>query len=61
MRVPNMLKLAESVGDFDLLLGGHDHFYHLDIVNETICLISGTDFRDFTSINIFFDGLDHEI
>ncbi len=61
MRVPNMLKLAQNVSEYDLLLGGHDNFFHLDVVIETVCLISGTDFRDFTSINIFFHGPDEEV
>lgn len=30
MRVPNMVKLAEAVGEYDMLLGGHDHFYHFE-------------------------------
>lgn len=33
MRVPNDKKLAEEVADIDLILGGHDHHYHTEIVN----------------------------
>ena len=56
-----MIKLAQSVGEYDLILGGHDHFYHLDVVNETVCLVSGTDFRNFSSINVYFDEKDDSI
>lgn len=57
MRVPNMIKLAQEVGEYDLVLGGHDHFYNLDVINETVCLVSGTDFRGFSSINIYNNNI----
>ncbi|KAK9472018.1 Metallo-dependent phosphatase-like protein [Dipodascopsis tothii] len=55
MREPNDLKLAESVpaGTFDLILGGHDHFYSHRRTNGTDVLCSGTDFRNLTYIQGF--------
>ena len=37
-----------------MILGGHDHFYKSYIVNDILLLKSGTDFREFSVINIEF-------
>ena len=29
MRVPNDIRLAEEVGEIDIILGGHDHDYEI--------------------------------
>jgi 5'-nucleotidase len=52
MRVPNDERLAREVPEIDLILGGHDHEYHTDIINDTHLVKSGTDFRTFTELNI---------
>jgi 5'-nucleotidase len=33
MRYPNDVKLAESVDEIDLILGGHDHLYEVKQVS----------------------------
>ena len=46
-REPNDHKLASKLpqGTVDLILGGHDHYYGHSIVNGTLVLRSGSDFR----------------
>lgn len=44
MRIPNERKLAIEVPEIDLMLGGHDHVYHIEMVGEVFFLKSGTDF-----------------
>lgn len=40
MRTPNDRRLAENVDDIDLILGGHDHDYSLEVVYIfKICII----------------------
>ncbi|XP_050673103.1 snake venom 5'-nucleotidase isoform X1 [Leptidea sinapis] len=56
MRTPNDVKLAESTNDIDLILGGHDHVYEILEVNNKYIVKSGTDFRQFSKININFSG-----
>ncbi|CAC5409126.1 E3.1.3.5 [Mytilus coruscus] len=36
MRTPNDRRLAENIDDIDLILGGHDHDYSLEVVNVDI-------------------------
>jgi 5'-nucleotidase len=43
MRTPNDIRLAESVPEIDLILGGHDHVYEKRKVNTRDCI------RDFSS------------
>ena len=51
-REPSDVKLAEktSRGLIDIILGGHDHFYAHQIVNNTHILRSGTDFKQLSYI-----------
>lgn len=37
------------------MLGGHDHLYHIEMVNDVFFLKSGTDFEDFSDLIIHFD------
>ncbi|KAK9326134.1 Metallo-dependent phosphatase-like protein [Lipomyces orientalis] len=52
MREPNDIKLAHAVpeGTFDLILGGHDHFYSHKVANGVDVVCSGTDFRQLSYI-----------
>ncbi|CAB9518094.1 venom 5'-nucleotidase [Seminavis robusta] len=53
MRMPNDYKLAEECGGYvDILLGGHDHHYESTIKNNIRILNSGTDFSDFTVVQL---------
>ncbi|XP_061724374.1 snake venom 5'-nucleotidase isoform X2 [Cydia pomonella] len=54
MRTPNDIKLAEGNTEIDLILGGHDHVYEVIEVNNKYIVKSGTDFRQFSKINISF-------
>lgn len=38
----------------DLVLGGHDHSYDVHVDNNRLLLKSGTDFKDFSRIEITF-------
>lgn len=51
-RRPNDIRLADSVPEIDLILGGHDHDY--DIIERPNCYVikSGTDFREFSIITL---------
>ncbi|CAG2103416.1 unnamed protein product [Medioppia subpectinata] len=55
MRTPNDCRLAENVDQIDLILGGHDHDYEVKIVNGKYIIKSGTDFRQFSKIDITFN------
>jgi 5'-nucleotidase len=53
MRMPNDYKLAENCGGLvDIILGGHDHHYEDTVLNNIRILNSGTDFSDFSVIQI---------
>ncbi|CAG2174657.1 unnamed protein product, partial [Oppiella nova] len=56
MRWPNDCLLAQNVSEIDLILGGHDHDYQCRRVNNILCVKSGTDFRQFSKIDIEFIG-----
>jgi 5'-nucleotidase len=38
MRTPNDIRLAESVPEIDLILGGHDHVYEKRKVKTKDCI-----------------------
>jgi 5'-nucleotidase len=53
MRFVNDKNLIEEVKEIDLVLGGHDHHYHCELVNDEKWIIkSGTDFREFSLISV---------
>jgi 5'-nucleotidase len=53
MRTPNDVKLANEVEEIDLILGGHDHHYLIQLINNNKWIIkSGTDFRNLTLIEL---------
>jgi 2',3'-cyclic-nucleotide 2'-phosphodiesterase (5'-nucleotidase family) len=52
MRIPNEVELAMAVPQIDLMLGGHDHVYHSQVVNDVFFLKSGTDFEEFSDLKI---------
>ncbi|OON14249.1 5'-nucleotidase protein, partial [Opisthorchis viverrini] len=62
MRWPNDRKLAAGVPEIDLILGGHDHDYVTEWLDEPgkpvrtrAILKSGTDYRSFSHIRLTFD------
>ncbi|XP_050073138.1 trifunctional nucleotide phosphoesterase protein YfkN [Anopheles maculipalpis] len=52
MRTPNDIELAKHSGHIDLILGGHDHVYEVLNTEDTYVIKSGTDFRQFSKIDI---------
>ena len=54
MRQLNDALLLNAVPEIDLILGGHDHFYHAERHPDhgNLLIKSGTDFRDLTKIRI---------
>ena len=52
MREPNDLKLARNTpaGLIDIILGGHDHYYAHNFINQVHVLRSGTDFKQLSYI-----------
>ncbi|XP_033753676.1 snake venom 5'-nucleotidase-like [Pecten maximus] len=63
MRWPNDRRLAEECDVIDLILGGHDHDYNVEMVNGKYVVKSGTDFRNLSKITIGKDesGLNLDI
>ena len=55
MRIPNERHLAQEVPEIDIILGGHDHLYHVELINEVFFLKSGTDFEDFSDLKVTFN------
>nr|CAB3242670.1 apyrase-like [Phallusia mammillata] len=53
MRWPNDERLARLVPDVDLILGGHDHEYGVKEIDECLVIKSGSDFRNFSSVDVF--------
>ncbi|KDN69183.1 putative 5'-nucleotidase domain-containing protein [Colletotrichum sublineola] len=52
-REPNDNKLAEKTdGLFDIILGGHDHYYGHSFINGTHVLRSGSDFKQLSYIEV---------
>ncbi|CAI8034918.1 Probable 5'-nucleotidase, partial [Geodia barretti] len=56
MRWHNDRRLAREVPEIDLILGGHDHDYQREMVNNTLVIKSGSDFRDFSQITVNFSN-----
>ncbi|CAM2114073.1 mannosylglucosyl-3-phosphoglycerate phosphatase-like [Caretta caretta] len=52
MKWINDIRLAQNARGIDLVLGGHDHDYGIKKVNGTWIVKSGSDFRNFSKINI---------
>lgn len=59
--MPNDKKLTTRVKDFDLVLGGHDHCSAALNINDTLLCKSGTDFREFSMIEIVMDCTEEEL
>lgn len=55
--MPNDVKLAKEVEEIDLVLGGHDHNYMSQYVNNKWILKSGTDFRNLSLIQLDLNGV----
>lgn len=52
MRVGDDVNLAETVPDVDIILGGHDHIIWKRFVKGRWLLKSGTDFKNFATIDL---------
>jgi 5'-nucleotidase len=52
MRIPREQKLAREVPEVDIILGGHDHVYHSELINGVLLLKSGTDFEEFSDLKV---------
>eukprot|EP01068_Selenidium_serpulae_P008637 Selendium_serpulae@DN5034_c0_g1_i2.p1 len=53
MREPNDARLAKEADDLDLILGGHDHdYYGVQKIGGRLVCKSGSDFRDFSVLQI---------
>ncbi|XP_064639871.1 mannosylglucosyl-3-phosphoglycerate phosphatase-like isoform X2 [Lineus longissimus] len=55
MRWPNDRKLAMNCPEIDMILGGHDHDYHVEKVNDRWIIKSGTDFQNMTRVTVTFN------
>lgn len=44
----------------DLILGGHDHVYYSEMVNDVFMLKSGTDFEDFSDLKVMMNVSEEE-
>ena len=49
----NDIKLAQKVDGIDLILGGHDHLKVHEKVKGSMVIKSGTNFENFSCIEIF--------
>jgi 5'-nucleotidase len=49
----NDVTLAHKFPDIDLILGGHDHLVCHEKINNTILVKSGTNFKNFSLVEIF--------
>lgn len=53
MRMPNDYRLSkECAGYIDIVLGGHDHHYDDNVMNNIRVLNSGSDFSDFSIVQV---------
>jgi 5'-nucleotidase len=48
----NDIKLANKVKGIDLILGGHDHHIVHEMINDTVLVKSGNDFKNFSIIRV---------
>ena len=55
MRWNNDSILAEHVPEIDIFLGGHDHDYVVEKICDKWVIKSGTDFREFSFIELNLD------
>lgn len=55
MRSNNDEVLAKEARDIDIVLGGHDHTLSKRLINRRWVVKSGTDFRNFSSIDLVVD------
>lgn len=56
-RLPEDLNLANNVPEIDIILGGHDHFPHHELVGNGVTVVkSGYDFRWLTKLEVFSQG-----
>ena len=55
MRWNNDTILAENVPEIDIFLGGHDHDYVVEKISDRWVIKSGTDFREFSFIELNLD------
>jgi 5'-nucleotidase len=49
----NDVSLAKKFPDIDLILGGHDHLVLHEKINNSILVKSGTNFKNFSMIEIY--------
>jgi 5'-nucleotidase len=52
MREPNDVRLARNIDGIHLILGGHDHHYNHQEMSDVHILKSGSEFREFSTIDI---------
>ena len=57
----NDIKLAKKFPEIDLILGGHDHLKVHEKINNSILVKSGTNFKNFSFLEIFDKGQTVEI
>lgn len=50
MRTPNDQRLCEEANGIDLVLGGHDHVFHIQHFPKCLFIKSGTDFQNLSEI-----------
>ncbi|EGR29458.1 ser thr protein phosphatase family protein, putative [Ichthyophthirius multifiliis] len=58
MRMPNDRILAAQVDDIDIILGGHDHIVISEIINNCLIQKSGSDFKEYSIIDITYKPKD---
>ena len=54
-------KLTQKVHDLDIVLGGHDHCSDCLNINDTMLCKSGTDFREFSIIEVKVNCTEEEL
>lgn len=59
MRVGDDVKLADTVPGVDIILGGHDHIVWKRFVKGRWLLKSGTDFKNYATIDLYSPSLEH--